>query len=148
TVTIIPIDDNINEGSETVIADITNVTGGCASELGVQMATVTITDNDSAPTVATISPASATEGSPVVFNFTLSNPSAIATSYIFTLTNGTAGNLDYTTTSVTVIVPAGAIGGTVSVPTTQDTIDEPNETFTIHNGSVSATGTILDDDNT
>ncbi|MBF2024941.1 hypothetical protein H0I72_10920, partial [Flavobacterium psychrophilum] len=74
TVTIIPIDDNINEGSETVIADITNVTGGCASELGVQSATVTITDNDSAPTVATISPASATEGSPVVFNFTLSNP--------------------------------------------------------------------------
>ncbi|MCB6232377.1 hypothetical protein LIS90_14085, partial [Flavobacterium psychrophilum] len=62
----------------------------------------TITDNDSAPTVATISPASATEGSPVVFNFTLSNPSAIATSYTFTLTNGTAGNLDYTTTSVTV----------------------------------------------
>ncbi|OXB08842.1 beta strand repeat-containing protein, partial [Flavobacterium psychrophilum] len=148
TVTIIPIDDIINEGSETVIADITNVTGGCASELGVQRATVTITDNDSAPTVATISPASATEGSPVVFSFTLSNPSAIATSYTFTLTNGTAGNLDYTTTSVTVIVPAGTTTGTVSVPTTQDTIDEPNETFTIHNGSVSATGTILDDDNT
>ncbi|WP_420287251.1 Calx-beta domain-containing protein [Flavobacterium psychrophilum] len=147
TVTIIPIDDNINEGSETVIADITNVTGGCASELGVQSATVTITDNDSAPTVATISPASATEGSPVVFSFTLSNPSAIATSYTFTLTNGTAGNLDYTTTSVTVIVPAGAIGGTVSVPTTQDTIDEPNETFTIQTGTLSAIGTILDDDN-
>ncbi|WP_208528173.1 beta strand repeat-containing protein, partial [Flavobacterium psychrophilum] len=147
TVTIIPIDDNINEGSETVIADITNVTGGCASELGVQRATVTITDNDSAPTVATISPASATEGSPVVFSFTLSNPSAIATSYTFTLTNGTAGNLDYTTTSVTVIVPAGAIGGTVSVPTTQDTIDEPNETFTIQTGTLSAIGTILDDDN-
>ncbi|HGE5775514.1 TPA: Ig-like domain-containing protein, partial [Flavobacterium psychrophilum] len=53
TVTIVPTDDNINEGSETVIADITNVTGGCASELGVQRATVTITDNDSAPTVAT-----------------------------------------------------------------------------------------------
>ncbi|WP_172605420.1 Calx-beta domain-containing protein, partial [Flavobacterium psychrophilum] len=147
TVTIIPIDDNINEGSEIVIADITNVTGGCASELGVQRATVTITDNDSAPTVATISPASATEGSPVVFSFTLSNPSAIATSHTFTLTNGTAGNLDYTTTSVTVIVPAGAIGGTVSVPTTQDTIDEPNETFTIQTGTLSAIGTILDDDN-
>ncbi|ENA1797896.1 Ig-like domain-containing protein, partial [Flavobacterium psychrophilum] len=149
TVTIIPIDDIINEGSETVIADITNVTGGCASELGVQRATVTITDNDSAPTVATISPASATEGSPVVFSFTLSNPSAIATSYTFTLTNGTAGNLDYTTTSVTVIVPAGAIAGTVSVPTTPDAIDEPNETFTIQTqtGTLSAIGTILDDDN-
>jgi hypothetical protein len=30
-------------------------------------------DNDAAPTVATITPASATEGSPAVFEFSLSN---------------------------------------------------------------------------
>ncbi|SEO69941.1 conserved repeat domain-containing protein/gliding motility-associated C-terminal domain-containing protein, partial [Flavobacterium sinopsychrotolerans] len=47
---------------------------------------------------------------------------------------------------VTVIVPAGATTGTVSVPTTQDTIDELDETFTIHNGAVSAIGTIEDND--
>jgi hypothetical protein len=33
-----------------------------------------INDNDAAPTVATITPASATEGSPAVFEFSLSNP--------------------------------------------------------------------------
>jgi hypothetical protein len=33
---------NINEGPETVIANIDNVTGGCATELGTQSATVTI----------------------------------------------------------------------------------------------------------
>jgi hypothetical protein len=82
-----------------------------------------IIDNNNAPTVATI-PASATEGSDVVFNFTLSNPSAVDTSYTFVLTNGTAGSADYTTTNVTVTVPAGATTGTVSVPTTADTIDE------------------------
>jgi hypothetical protein len=38
-------------------------------------ATGTINDNDAAPTVATIAPA-ATEGSPAVFEFSLSNPSA------------------------------------------------------------------------
>jgi hypothetical protein len=43
---------------------------------------------------------------------------------------------DYTTTNVTVTVPAGATTGTVSVPTTQDTIDEVDETFTINNGAV------------
>ncbi|WP_208526902.1 Calx-beta domain-containing protein, partial [Flavobacterium psychrophilum] len=135
----------IAESTETFTVGVTTSTGivGSTTDTGIG----TITDNDSAPTVATISPASATEGSPVVFSFTLSNPSAIATSHTFTLTNGTAGNLDYTTTSVTVIVPAGAIGGTVSVPTTQDTIDEPNETFTIQTGTLSAIGTILDDDN-
>jgi hypothetical protein len=36
---------------------------------------------------------------------------------------------------------------TVSVPTTQDAIDEADETFTINNGAVSATGTIVDNDN-
>jgi hypothetical protein len=41
-------------------------------------ATGTINDNDAAPTVH-ITPASATEGSPAVFEFSLSNPSAVDT---------------------------------------------------------------------
>jgi hypothetical protein len=45
-------------------------------------ATGTINDNDAAPTVATITPASATEGSPAVFEFSLSNPSA-RTTYLY-----------------------------------------------------------------
>jgi hypothetical protein len=59
-----------------------------------------------------------------VFEFSLSNPSAIAVDYTFTFTNGTAGSADYTTTSQTVTVPAGATTGTVSVNTTAD-IAEP-----------------------
>jgi hypothetical protein len=58
-----------------------------------------------------------------VFEFSLSNPSAVDTLYL-TFTNGTAGSADYTTTSQTVTVPAGATTGTVSVPTTADTIAE------------------------
>jgi hypothetical protein len=73
-------------------------------------------------------PPSATEGSPAVFEFSLSNPSAVDTTYTFTFTNGTAGSADYTTTSQTVTVPAGATTGTVVV-TTADTIDENNETL-------------------
>jgi hypothetical protein len=46
-----------------------------------------------------------------------------------------------------VTVPAGATTGTVSVPTTADTIDEVDETFSIANGTVSATGTIIDNNN-
>jgi hypothetical protein len=68
----------------------------------------------------------------------------VDTTYTFTFTNGTAGSADYTTTSQTVTVPAGATTGTVSVPTTADTIAESNETFTIASGTASATGTIND----
>jgi hypothetical protein len=42
-----------------------------------------------------------------------------------------AGSADYTTTNVDVTVPAGATTGTVSVPTTADTIDEVTENFSI-----------------
>jgi hypothetical protein len=78
----------------------------------------------------TIADASATEGSPAVFEFSLSNPSAVDTTYTFTFTNGTAGSADYTTTSQTVTVPAGATTGT-GVPTTADTIAEPMRDFTL-----------------
>jgi hypothetical protein len=81
----------------------------------------------------------------VVFRLYLSNPSAVDTSY--TLFYGSTGSADYTTTDVTVTVPAGATTGTVSVPTTADTIDEVDETFSIANGTVSATGTIIDNNN-
>jgi hypothetical protein len=57
-----------------------------------------------------------------VFNFTLQTLLRRYFVY-FVLTNGTAGSADYTTTNVTVTVP-GATTGTVSVPTTADTIDE------------------------
>jgi hypothetical protein len=68
-------------------------------------------------------PASATEGSPAVFEFS-EQPFCYCIHYTFTFTNGTAGSADYTTTSQTVTVPAGATTGTVSVPTTADTIAE------------------------
>jgi hypothetical protein len=109
---------------------------------GTASATGTINDNDAAPTVGP-SPASATEGSPAVFEFSLSNPSAVDTTYTFTF-NGTAGSADYTTTSQTVTVPAGATTGTVCTNNC-DTIAESNETFTIASGTASATGTINDD---
>jgi hypothetical protein len=43
------------------------------------------------------------------------------------------GSADYTTTQ-TVTVPAGATTGTVSVPTTADTIAEPEEDYCLWNG--------------
>jgi hypothetical protein len=64
----------------------------------------------------------------------------VDTTYTFVLTNGT-GSADYTTTNVTVTVP-GATTGTVSVPTTADTIDEVDETLHC-SGTASATGTIM-----
>ncbi|MUH37904.1 DUF11 domain-containing protein [Zobellia amurskyensis] len=104
----------------------------------------------------TIGDASATEGNAVSFPVTLSNVSTTDITVTFTLTNGTAGDSDYTTTDIQVTIHAGITTVNVDVPTTDDTIDEIDEDFTIAIASVdagtvgdtsdTATGTIIDDD--
>jgi hypothetical protein len=91
-------------------------------------------------TVATITPASATEGS-AVFQFT-EQPFCNRVDYTFTFTNGTA-SADYTTKQ---LVRLRVLLRELGVPTTADTIAESNETFTIASGTASATGTINDND--
>ena len=51
SVTVSSIDNSLYEGNETVIIDISDVTGSNIVEAGVQRKTITITDSLSAPTV-------------------------------------------------------------------------------------------------
>ena len=51
TVNFTPTDDSVYEGNETATIAISSVSGGDASENGDQSVTVTITENESAPTV-------------------------------------------------------------------------------------------------
>ena len=46
-------------------------------------------------------------------------------------TTGTAGTSDYTEVITTVTIPAGSTSVNVTIPTTEDTIDEVDETFTV-----------------
>jgi hypothetical protein len=94
------------------------------------------------PYCATITPASATEGSDAVFN-SLSNPSAVDTSYTFVrqMVLLEVRLHDYKLCNCS----CGATTGTVSVPTT-DTIDEVNENFSIAL-ELLRLGTIIDNNN-
>ncbi|MFO1219881.1 MAG: immunoglobulin-like domain-containing protein [Burkholderiaceae bacterium] len=150
TVTVASTQDNIDEPNETY-----NLTVGGVTGIG------TIVDDDAAPTVATVTSASATEASNIIHTVTLSNPSSVATTYSLSLVDGSAtgGGVDYTSTLTnaaftngvtisggTITVPAGVTSFTVSVPTTGDALNEANETYTLNVGGASGTGTILDDD--
>ena len=103
----------------------------------------------------TIQDASAEEGEIIVFPVTLSAPQSTDTVITFVLTNGTATNDDYTSTPVMITIPAGETEALVEVPTTEDELVEPDETFTIavdrDNSNPlgvtnTATGTIINDD--
>ncbi len=129
TVTVDPTDDLISEGSETVIADITNVTGGNgATESGTQTATVTITDND-APTVTLTGTTSIAENAAGVATLTATISNVSTTDVTVTIAyTGTAIGTDYTASSITITIPAGSTTGTVTVDPTVDAVYEGSET--------------------
>ncbi|MGT8840395.1 cadherin repeat domain-containing protein, partial [Vibrio cholerae] len=100
-----------------------------------------------------------TEGDALSFTVKLSNASSTSTSFDFVLQDGTATSDDYGNASFSngvkydsatgkITVPAGVTSFTVTVPTTNDSTDEPDETVKLTIGGKDATGTILDNDNT
>ena len=145
TVTISTTNDFIDESDESV--DLT--VGGVA-------ATGTIEDNDAAPTISSVTSESETEGSDLVHTVTLTNESAVPTTFSFVLAGNTAAVTDFTnpptfSNGVTlsggdITVPAGVTSFTVTVPTTDDAIDEVDEVIDLTVGGITATGTIEDDD--
>lgn len=172
SVQVSTIDDNIYEGNETF-------TLSGASTNSTVTGTAIIVDNDAAPTVTGVTNSAGAaginvdEGAVADIKVTLSNPSKTETTVELTLSSGTAEkNVDFTGTKVTIIlgdgtelkdvavaddgsfqvkVPAGQTDFTVKVQTTDDTIFEGNETFTVTaktpEQSTAQTGTVTIVDN-
>jgi glucose/arabinose dehydrogenase len=156
----IPIvnDSTPNEGNETFAIGLQNPSSG---SLGAPRTTlITIVDNDSPPTIAMSQPAvTVSEGSPTA-TVTLQRSGSIdgTATVDFATSDGTASaGSDYTaTTSGTVSFAVGQLTQTISIPILNDTVAEPDETFsvTLSNPSsgvslgsqTTATVTILDND--
>ena len=125
-------------------------------------ATGTINNDDSAPVISaavTIADASASEGDALAFTVTLDNAVPGGFTVTTSFTDGTATQgVDYNSTETMPLDFVGTAGETVlfTVPTTEDTDVEDNETFTISlsvsgtthdiTASDTATGTINNDD--
>ena len=71
---------------------------------------------------------------------TISNPSVVDTVIDITTVSGTAGTLDYTTTTITVTIPAGQTTINVLIPIIDDNLDESDEIFTVE-GTVTSGNT-------
>ncbi|MCH3885547.1 beta strand repeat-containing protein [Tenacibaculum aquimarinum] len=164
TVTTIEVTFLAGETNTTVNIPITNdllleitesfsvngtVTSGNATN--ATPSTVTILDNDINAIV--IGSVIVTEGTDAVATVPVSitNPSVLPTVVTITQTIGSAGTDDYTSTTITVTIPAGATTTTVDIPITNDNIHEATESFTVNGTSPTATSgapgivTILED---
>jgi hypothetical protein len=138
TASFTPTDDTTYEGNETAIIDISGVSGGGASESGTQQLTLTITENESSPTVSLSSSATTVfdNGSDITFTATATQIS----DEDITVTIGTSGTAtegtDYASVS-DITISAGATTGTTTFNPTSDTINEGSETATIAISAVS-----------
>lgn len=150
--------DNVDETAETYVVNLSNPTN---ATIATAQGAGTIQDDDG-PTVS-IGNASVTEGNPAqvvnaVFTVTLSGPTVDPVAVTYSTADVTAFNgVDYQRVFLnTLIIPAGATSGTISIRIFGDFQIESNEQFTvtlqfasnatIAPGQGTATGTIIDDD--
>jgi len=148
-------DDTLVEGPETVPVTFTSVSTDTRYNFS-ESANVVITDNDVAPPppAVSVSDAAIGEGGVATFTVSLSAAATSAVSVNYATANGSATAADFTAANGTLNFAVGETSKTVSVQTTQDTIDEVDETFNVvlaapsgaTLGDATGVGTITDDD--
>ncbi|HEY2395651.1 MAG TPA: Calx-beta domain-containing protein [Rudaea sp.] len=148
------------EADETFSVKVNNITG--VSNAGATVtATGTILNDDAKPTLS-VADVSVMEGNsgtnPAVFTAQLSSPApAGGVTFKINTADGTATTADHDYVALVNAngsIAAGATSTTFTVTVNSDAIVEPNETFSVNlsaitntsNTTVSATGTILNDD--
>ena len=155
TFDLVVTNDTLDEIDETI-----SITGTLQGN-SFTPATLTITDNDDAPTLAIIAPAAVTEGdsgsSDMVFTVTLTPASGkqVTVDYAVDTTSTASSVGDFTDlSSSTLTFNPGDTSKTIIISVTGDELDENDETIVLKlsnatNASIitaTATGTITDDD--
>ncbi len=136
TITVPITNDTAVEANETFTVTISAPTGGAT--LGTTtVSTVTITDNDTAVTpgvlslsAATLSVGEAAGTATLTVNRTGGSTGAVTVAFATANGTATAGS-DYTASTGTLSFAAGETSKTITVPITNDTAVESNETFTV-----------------
>ncbi|MCC7358801.1 MAG: hypothetical protein IT317_04960 [Anaerolineales bacterium] len=130
TVTVTLTNDALDESNETFTAALSAPTNAA---LGVPaVMTVTIADDDAAPSVRLSSPVyTATESAgSAPITLTLSAASGLTVTVVLTTSNGTAlAGSDYTPLTVTLTFTPGAVSRTAAVVLLNDATAEPDETL-------------------
>ncbi|HEV7397330.1 MAG TPA: FG-GAP-like repeat-containing protein [Pyrinomonadaceae bacterium] len=153
TVGVTVFGDDTFETNETLFLDLSNPTNATLEDAQGQL---TITNDDPMP-VITIEDRFVTEGDGVnaLFTVSLSNRSYQDISVNYATADGSAiAGSDYLSTTGTLLINKGSLGGTIAVPLLNDNLIEPGETYFLNLSNpmnatiqrVQANGGIVDDD--
>ena len=132
-ISVLAPDDSVDEDDQTLTVTISEPTGGLANgaKLTTTSATVTVTDNDTLlASITAADPTTITEGTAATFTVTLDQ---MAPAGGLTVSVGVTGSGSYISGSApeTVVIASGATTGTLTVPTDDDNLDEPNGGITV-----------------
>ncbi|KPA14291.1 hypothetical protein MHK_005502, partial [Candidatus Magnetomorum sp. HK-1] len=133
--TIALMDDSLDEDSEIVILGFSNFVNVTETTGAGSSYTLTIDDNDNAPTIAwTASTYNVSEDSDsMLITATLSSVSAKNIAVDYTVADISAINtVDYTLTDGMLTIPAGSSNTTITVLINDDSIFEPTESFSLN----------------
>lgn len=126
--TIAITDDALVEPDETFVLNGTVTSGNTTNT--VLATTINIIDNDTTPSL-TLYDGQVTEGQTETVYASLDRAYNSNVVINFVTTAGTAGTTDFTMTTITQTILAGGTTALVSIPTTDDTLDEAIEAFTV-----------------
>ncbi|MGH9155753.1 MAG: Calx-beta domain-containing protein, partial [Acidimicrobiales bacterium] len=129
TISVPILDDTLFEGDETFLIKLSSPVGATIADA---QGAGTIRDNDPKPTLSINNVVVAENGATAVFTVSLSAASGLATQANFATADGTAtAGADYQSRSGSVLIPAGSLAATISVPILTDSLDEGDETFLV-----------------
>ena len=150
---VVSLQDAATEADETFNITAT-ITSGNSTNNTIDIV-YTILDDDTTPTLIMSSYGNTTEGYSAYVYANLDRVFNSDVSVQITTSNGTADNSDYTSLTQTKTIEAGDIGVNFQIYTTDDTLDEPEESFnytgTVTSGNTTNTSesgslTIIDND--
>jgi len=136
TLNVTPIQDTLNEGTETVIITLAS---GSYTIGSANTATVNILDDDRSTVniTATIANASETAGHPGQFTITRTAPTTASLTVNLSISGTATNGTDYTTIATTATIAAGQTSVLVNVSPIDDAITEGPESviLTLNSGS-------------
>src|SRR5262249_31746798 len=128
TITVPITDDLIDELDESFTVNLGSPTNATIADGG---GVGTILDNDASPTISIDDVTVNEDAGTATFTVTLSAASGLPISVDYSMSNGTAGAADYTAGAGTLSFAAGVTTQTITVPITDDLLDELDEDFTV-----------------
>ncbi|MCB0190736.1 MAG: right-handed parallel beta-helix repeat-containing protein [Anaerolineae bacterium] len=142
TFTVSIVDDAVYESLETFQLNLSNV---ISANIGSPTGTVMIMSNDSPPTITFVTDNYSVneDAGTATITLTLSSASEVSATVVYTTSDGTASSAsDYTAVTGTAIFDPGETEATFTVPITDDTIFEDDETVQL--GLSSPVNAIID----